>query len=172
MAKNKIKINKKGFSLIEVLATLAILALSLATISKMMASNIKSTREARNELVAMGLAQESVELVHNLKANYLTFKSVDPVKTDGEYVIDKDTTYAGFGGGDTRLYLTPGGFYVHNSSGNTATKFYRSVTIYNNATDKQIEVVSHVSWNDTGSFSPCTVANKCVSLTSVMPDAQ
>lgn len=172
-SKKNMQLNKKGFSFVEVLVTLAILTLSLAAISVLVVNNVKSSGEAKNQIIATGLVEEGIELVRNLKdGNPATFNSASSTKRDGNYIIDKDTTYAGFGitGSGGALYLNAGGFYVHSSSGNIATKFHRRIVL-SNATE-QVMVISYVNWNSSGSFSPCTLANKCVYVTSIMQDAQ
>lgn len=162
--------NKNGFSFVEVLVTLAILFLSLSTMSVFMAKNIKASRDAQSQTIATGLAEEGVEFVRNLKDRNVAFKS--GVKLNGNYIIDKDTTYAGFttSGSTGRLYLNSNGFFVHNSTGNKVTKFYRRITIVNDVANSKVTVSSYVSWNTTGSFTNCTIANKCLFVSSVMID--
>ncbi|EKD58523.1 MAG: hypothetical protein ACD_56C00110G0016 [uncultured bacterium] len=181
--------NERGFSLIEVLITLAILSLSLATITALMVSNIQATSEAKNQIIAMGLAQEGVELVRNFKDREKTFRSTSPVRADGsDYSVDTTTTFADFlddAISDKRLYLkelpglnTVGGFYTHSSSGTVPTRFYRKMAILNGS--GQVTVGAIVSWNpaagvgfpEGNDLNKCTVANKCISIISVMPDVE
>ncbi|EKE25442.1 MAG: hypothetical protein ACD_5C00159G0002 [uncultured bacterium] len=161
-------VNKNGFSFVEVLVTLAILFLSLSTISVFMAKSIKASREAQNQIIATGLAEEGVEFVRNFKDRNVAF--VSGVKSNGSYIVDKDTTYAGFttNAGSGKLYLNNGGFFVHAAVGNKNTKFYRKLVILNDVS--KVTVNSYVSWNPTGSFANCTIANKCLLVSSVMID--
>lgn len=168
-------VKEKGFSLVEILISMAILFLGLGTVVVLMITNIRSTTESRDQVIAMGLAQEATEIMRNFKENNKTFKSSDPaMKANGDYVVDVNTTYAGFADlADKKLYLpADGGYYVHTSAGNNPTKFYRKVNLMSNAPMNQVEVTSYVTWNSIGDFSVCNVANKCVSITSVIPDTQ
>ncbi|KKQ45474.1 MAG: Prokaryotic N-methylation motif domain protein [Candidatus Moranbacteria bacterium GW2011_GWC2_37_8] len=178
--------DKKGFSLVEVIIAIAILTLGISAITILMASNIKSSKESKNLVVAMGLAQEGIELVRNFKDTETTFKSSGGVKPDGEYRIDTETLFADFtkdATSDKRLYLnSAGGFYTHDntSAGMQSTKFYRKAIISNQAANKQVVTTSFVSWNSTaaggfpedGDVSKCTIGNKCISITSVMMDIE
>lgn len=168
----KIKIKKKGFSLIEILISMAIMALGLATITILMVNNIKNTRQAKERVVAMGLAQEAIEIFRNFKENEPTFKSESPVKANGDYVVDTTTLFSALSDKvNKQLYLpSSGGFYTHTETGNAPSKYFRKVVLLNDSTKKQIEITSYVSWNESGSFSSCNIANKCISVSTVMPD--
>lgn len=183
---SKICMKKQGFSIIEVLISLTIMTLGLAAISTLMASSIRNSNDAKNQMIAAGLAQEAIELVRNFKGNEPTFKSDPPAKADGEYRIDVTTTFAAFSNNPSskQLYRLPeninaGGFYTHSQPvGSVATKFYRKVVINNDAANKQIRITSYVSWSPSAAtefpegndIDKCKVANKCVSIISVMQD--
>ena len=154
------------------MVSMAVLALGIAAITILMTNSIKSSGDARDEMIAVGLANESIEIVRNFKENEPTFNSVTKVKSDGDYVVDVDSTFASFANNaNKQLYIDSNkGFYVQKPGGNTATRFYRKVALTNGS--GLISVTSYVSWNSSGSFSSCTIANKCVSVTSIMTDSE
>lgn len=172
MEKN-IKKNKAGFSLVEVLITLLVLSVGVAAVSALMAGNIKTSINSKNQIIASGLAQEGIELVRNLNDNNTTFAT--QVADGADYRIDYLSDYATFkasnsAGSDKKLYLN-GGFYSHASS-TTTTKFFRKVRISTGADSNKV-VTTFVIWNGTGFPSPftdtdCNIANKCVLMQSVL----
>ena len=162
------KPTKGGFSLIEVLVTLLVLTISITGVTFLMAKNIAGVQNSKNQIIASMLAQEGIELVRNLKDNKETIVNcsncrINMLSTNVEPVSDK------------KLYLS-NNFYRHGSG--TSTKFYRrvDVSIALVGTTNEIKVTSYVTWNNVGFGGlsnitvDCTTANKCVSVTSVMPD--
>lgn len=165
------KYSHKGFSLVEVMVSMAVLALGISAIMVLMTENIRSAAEARDQAIAVGLANESIEIVRNFKENTATFKAGS--KSNGDYVADVNSSYTTFANNtNKRLYIdAASGFYLHAltpPASSTASKFYRKITLTNGS--GQINVTSYVSWNSSGSFSPCTAANKCIYVTSIMTD--
>lgn len=161
----------KGFSLVEVMVSMAILTLGISAVMILMTNNIRSAGEARDEVIAVGLANEGLEIVRNFKENNKTFKTGS--KSEGDYTVDVNSTFATFNpnvSGSKKLYTNSSNFFVQASTGGLDTKFYRKISLLNGS--GLITVTSYVSWNSAGSFSPCTVANKCIYVTSTMIDAE
>lgn len=181
--KKTICFNKAGFSLIEVLVAMFILSMGFAAVFSLMTINIRSSENAKNQIIASQLAQEGVELVRNLKDNNSTF--TDDVGTGGsDYRIDYNSDYTTFLGSnindDTKkkLNIDANNFYSHSSG--QATKFYRKIKI-EITTDadskKTATVTNYVTWNSSGFTAisgtfpaNCTIGNKCLSAVSVLPD--
>lgn len=181
---------KQGFSLIEVLVTLMILSVGIVAISALMAGNIRTSVNAKNQIIASGLAQEGVELVKNLKdardnaGTSPTFSADIPIGND--YRIDYDSDYATFKSSNIvsvaqkKLNSSSEGYFLHSgivgTGGVTGTKFLRKVKISTTADgDKKVESV--VSWNSAsipaGTVAdPCNVAKKCVSVQAVLPNIE
>jgi len=187
----KYKTARRGFSLIEVLVTVFILAIGLVAVSTLMADNIKSSENAKNQIIASQLAQEGVELVRNMKDNGL----LDPSYSDSSACtpaskcinlrIDKDDTIFNTNNTlDKQLYLNGNFFYTHAAG--TPTKFYRRIDLTvagaKATTNRVITATSYVTWNNmgftvaagivdvSGNITNCNIGNKCVSVVSVMPD--
>ena len=173
--------NKHGFSLIEVMISVFVLSLGLVAVSILMTSNIRSSENAKNQIIASQLAQEGIELVRNLKDNNPTFTT--DIASENNYRIDYTSNYEAFKNSNDnddikkKLYLDSNKFYSHDNSGQ-ATRFFRKIKIdiTTDGTLKTATATSYVTWNNSG-FSTisgfpnnCTVGNKCVSVVSVMPD--
>jgi type IV pilus modification protein PilV len=160
-------ISKRGFTLVEVLAALFILSIGLLMVASLMTANIKSSMNSRNQIIASDLAQEGVELAQNINDN--STSSANALQS-GSYTVDYIN---GLGANpnptNERLYLN-GGFYSSNSSGGTPTKYFRKIDISVNGSGSgsQVTVTATVSWNGQNIPSFCTVANQCLSVTTVM----
>jgi prepilin-type N-terminal cleavage/methylation domain-containing protein len=169
-------LRKHGFSLVEVLITLMVLSVGILAISALMTSNIKTSINAKNQIIASGLAQEGVELVRRLKENVPTFTT--DVAINDDYKIDINSDYDAFTLSNNvdvslkKLYLS-GGVYTHTPGG-TETKFLRKIKISDTATGSNKIVESIVSWDGATipagtTLDPCNVAKKCVSVQAVLP---
>ena len=62
----------KGFTLIETMVAISILITAITGPMVLAASSIRATRDARNELVATHLAEEGIEVLHNVRDNNVT----------------------------------------------------------------------------------------------------
>ncbi|HBI33892.1 MAG TPA: hypothetical protein DEA43_02665 [Candidatus Moranbacteria bacterium] len=172
---NKIK---QGFSLVEVLISLLVLSIGISSVLFLMTANTKNSINAKNQIIASGLAQEGIELVRNLKDNNPATFTTD-ITTQNDYRIDYTFSYDAFRNSNNasnaqkQLFLNGNGFYSHsNGVGAISTKFYRkiSVSIATVSLKKVATITSYVSWNDSGIPAVCNVANKCVSVVAVLPD--
>jgi type II secretory pathway pseudopilin PulG len=181
--------NKKGFSLIEVFASLMILSFGIAAVVILMMQSIRSSQTARDQIIASMLAQEGIELVRNLKDNGDLDGSYDNSSdsdndlrvykaASGNIIIQKNPA-------SRRLSLN-GNFYIHD--GGTDTKFFRRIdlkvdgNILPAPSDREITATSYVTWNGEGFIASknlstadltagkCNIGNQCVSVVSVMPD--
>ena len=180
---HKVRFYKRGFSLIEVLFSLTILTLGIATVSMVVASNIRNAQSAKDQIIATSLAQEGIELVRNIKDGgttnlVATWPEIMGMMTQSDTVYDNCRIDSQYWIGDfvwvnshasMQLYLDDSGFYTHKSTNGTPTKYFRKITFQRDSNNK-VTVNSYVVWNGTGVFPPeCTLVNKCISLSSIMP---
>jgi type IV pilus modification protein PilV len=163
---------KQGFSLVEVLVTILVLAFGISAVTLLMTNNIKASQDAKNQIIAAQLAQEGTELVRNLKDNNSTFAT--DKASGNDYRIDYKTTYANFtnnSSSDKRLYLNSN-FYDHTTSAANKTKFLRKAILDIDSDTKAATITVLVSWNNTDIPANCNTASKCVSVVSVLPDLE
>ncbi len=97
----------KGFTLLEVLISLAIIALALTVILKGQFYNLKVCAESKNILIAKILAQEKmaeVELTEELKVEGGIF----PENKDFSWVLDSDEVEEGLKKVDLKVFWKEG----------------------------------------------------------------
>ncbi|HEY4515244.1 MAG TPA: prepilin-type N-terminal cleavage/methylation domain-containing protein [Candidatus Paceibacterota bacterium] len=84
---------KSGFTLLETLVAIAILMISIASAFSLAPEGISGARFAKNQTVATYLAQEALEVAHNLRDNSMLFSpnQADPLSWLGglSQCIDK-----------------------------------------------------------------------------------
>ena len=169
--KNNCPITKKGFSLVEVLATLAVLTIGLSTLSMLMIGIIRNSQSNRDQVEAAMFAQEGTEIMQNLKNSGKL--DVAPYLTAGNYSgLTVDTTETLNSTHTGQLYIN-GNTYNDSGTG-TPTKFYRKISLVvagDPAASPSTRVITstvEVYWG--AAPSACTLANKCVAIVSTMPD--
>lgn len=169
----------KGFSLGEVVLSIAVLTVGLLPILGAMTGAFNTSRDSQESVIAAGLAQEGVELVQNVKDNgvlasndaFVAFSSgnrtcridYNDAALTTPATNDIDCTAAG---GDVTFYdlILSGDFYIHDSNAGTVEKFKRKVFIDYNVGQQTASVVSAVYWGThvPSDESTCTTANSCV----------
>lgn len=164
MKKNKTQ-NNSGFSILEVSIVLGVISIGLLGVFSLVMQNIQVQRTSKNMLVASMLAQEGLELTRNLRdTNWV----LDSENWD-ENIYDNEHFIIDYTGSMTsiidstpnditdnigaKLYLTSQKFYTHDSGGNTATQYYRLITVISG--DKNgdgdidnYQIKSHVQWKE------------------------
>ena len=167
--------NKKGFSIIEVIISVFVIAVGLVSIIGLIAGSLRESINSRNQTIAANLVQEGVELVRNVRDN--NWASGDPITF--HYLDDSDDCIIDYGssldctGLNYPLKLGGSGYYNHSIG--TLTKFSRRIKIESSGTDKKITSV--VKWDGgsswpvmNGNFSDCTTSNKCVYAQDILTD--
>jgi type II secretory pathway pseudopilin PulG len=152
---NKIVKDNSGISILEVVVAMMIITMGMVGVLSLVIQNVEAQYINKNVLIASGLAQEGLELVRNIRdLNWLTPGNVwnQNIVGDGTYTMD----YGGLVSikmavnfideAGARLYVDSNGFYMHVSSGNTPTNFYRLITVVNN-TD-YLDVKCTIRWKD------------------------
>jgi prepilin-type N-terminal cleavage/methylation domain-containing protein len=164
-----------GFTLVEVLVSIAIFSMSILGLLSVMASGIINTTYAKNKIIAGYLAQEGIEYMRNIRDNDVLYPAYDvsnslPANWSGftgamTSCTDGTTNSCGFDGSTTptnaitfklcsnestthcQLYLTSGS-YNDNSSTGTASGFTRRVwmTKPDSGNDNERTIFSEVDW--------------------------
>jgi prepilin-type N-terminal cleavage/methylation domain-containing protein len=165
--------NKKGFSLIEVAIAIAIISIGLITITSLFISNIKSEIRSKNKLIAIYLANESIEIVRQQRDNNWFsgatggwLDNISNGSASGEIVVPKSINNiregwevkAIVGESDKKIYLTNDNMYLQcdveapGSWEETGFKRYLEISTGTagcsaTAGDDCVEVISYVLLN-------------------------
>lgn len=179
--------NKKGFSFLEVMITIAVLSVGILGVMVLMVSSMKSSMNSRDGIIASELAQEGIELIRNIRDNSLInseeiFSSGFPAGSSSNCRIDMNSTSISCDNGTNhkKLYFD-GKFYAHNSGG-TETKFQRKIMVDNyldsdgNPTNfnsaARVDLYSIVIWGTDwpSGCDSCNMAGKCVCVKDVLTE--
>jgi prepilin-type N-terminal cleavage/methylation domain-containing protein len=154
----KFKFQKSGFTLIEVIISIAIVVIALISALSLITFSTTSIRINKSKIIAAGLVQEGLEIVKNIRDNnWLHNCPACDRRTTG-------TWRTGLNAGDSRvqynlenllsfssvpLKIDSNGFYQYDSGSNTS--FYRRINIYYiPGNDDQIKVIAEVTWTEKG----------------------
>ena len=150
---NKKKSNKRGFTLLAVMVAVFILVIGFISILGLMAASIKYGSQEEQRLVALGLAQEGIELVRNVRdTNYNEGSSYnDSINTSGQRKVDHvavPTDLQAFAS-EYDMYVL-NGFYEHRRTppdpAAVLTIFEREISIDNTPDALGRKVVCEVRW--------------------------
>ncbi|PIR92864.1 hypothetical protein COT99_04020 [Candidatus Falkowbacteria bacterium CG10_big_fil_rev_8_21_14_0_10_43_10] len=154
--------NKKGFSILEVMISITIISVGMVGLFSLIIQNSKIYSTNKNKFIAVMLAQEGIELTRNIRdSNWLDplnpawDDNINSGGADGTFVIDYAAN-PGHGVNEISgglLYLDSNKRYTHTAAGNTATHFYRLITISTPAgcdIAGCFKVNSKVEWSERG----------------------
>ena len=164
--------NNKGFSILEASVVMAVVSIGVLGVFSLVLQNIKVQKTNKNMLVASMLAQEGLELVRNIRDdNWIASPQVAwDLDIAGwgsiDYMMDLRVADDSDGDGyiieeaNTRLFKdSANNFYTHKALGNTATQYYRLITVdgvdASTILDGIVDyykVKSHVQWNENGNL--------------------
>ena len=76
--------NEKGFSLIEVIVSIAVITTALITVMALISFSVSSIGLSKSKIIATNLAQEGVEIIRNIRdSNWLSYKRSPETWRDG-----------------------------------------------------------------------------------------
>ncbi|MCX6798231.1 MAG: prepilin-type N-terminal cleavage/methylation domain-containing protein, partial [Candidatus Falkowbacteria bacterium] len=142
--KKFLKKNRPGFSLLEIMAILFIIAVGMVGMLSLIVQNIQTERVNRGNLIACQLAQEGIELIRQVRDN--NWRNDDRWLTyldDGDYLMDYSmATPTPTTSVAARILLLDNGFYRHYASGEPVnhsleTNFYRVLNLQNLSSDSE-----------------------------------
>lgn len=143
---------KNGFSLIEIIAAISILAIGIAGSVALINRTISAANFAHNQFIAWQLAQEGMEVAHNIRnTNWVENASWDDGLDAGTYCANYNSVSLinPCSGGTRDLYVL-GNHYLHNPSG-TPTDFSRFIEISDGTDGEGVaykQIKTNVSWAD------------------------
>ena len=151
--------NQKGFNLIEIALSIAIITIGILTVISLFNANIKSEIRNKNKLIAVYLANESIEIVRQKRDNnwFSGINWMTGIPTGNVAVVPQDATdirkgwnivAAAAGSNERKVFLTGDDVYLNNAV--TGTGFERYLTISTGclaAGAECMEVISRVSFN-------------------------
>jgi type II secretory pathway pseudopilin PulG len=163
----------KGFSLGEVILSVAVLTIGLLPILGAMTGALNTSQDSQETVIAAGLAQEGVELVVNVKDNgvlasndaFVSFSSGNRTcridYNDAVLTNPSSANQIECGNGLSHDLSISGGFYAHTGA---SGKFKRKVFIDYNVGQQTASIASAVYWSAhvPNDKSTCTTANSCV----------
>jgi len=120
----------RGFTLLEVIIAVSILGSGIIAATSLMSRTIGLGSVVRDQLIAANLAQEGMEVIHNIRhTNWIKNTAWDVGFLEGDSCVNFDSTaLINPCLGDSRRLFLFNNRYVHNVSG-TSTIFLRNVNI-------------------------------------------
>ena len=164
-SKFKIQNSHQGFTLIEMLVVIVVVAIGLVGALSFFNVNINNQNETKNELIAANLAQEGADLVRNIR-DYNLLNSSAPLNLKWYSNLYDNTAHTSScsavdfnslagsshkcSNAGSAVYVDANSRYNQSSSGNK-TDFTRTILIEPSgdldATGNYIKVTCTVSWN-------------------------
>jgi prepilin-type N-terminal cleavage/methylation domain-containing protein len=155
--------NKKGFTLLEMIIAVTVILIGLIPIMSLMYNSSFGVRLSLSRLQAAYLAQEGLEIVRNIRdSNWIKQNKGLNISWDDNLRVGEqqqpsqasysDQTLSSYQG--INLKLNNDGFYNYNSG--TDTKFKRKITI-SESNDDTLQVSVEVSWQEKGKNYSLTV---------------
>lgn len=138
----------KGFTLLETIIAVALLAISIVASVALISKSIQSRTVSQNRLMASYLAQEGIELVINIRDN--NWKNGNAWNKDWEDCVNCEIDHEKKkikDEGDPFLKIDDKKFYNYNKG--VDTKFKRRITITTISADQK-KVSSEVVWSSRG----------------------
>lgn len=142
---------RRGFTLMEVIVSLAIIITALISVITLISSGVSGIAFSKTKITAFGLAQEGLEIVRNVRDNnWINYKRTVSDWRDGlsagnwcvQYNSQNLLAYSA-----VPLKTDSNGFYQYDSGNNTI--FYRRIII-SNINDNQFKVIARVTWQERG----------------------
>ncbi len=151
MSKN----SQQGFSLLEVIIAIFIVAVGLVGILGLASISLKGPLLSRSRLIASGLAQEGIEVVRDMRRSNLEwsdwewYSSAIATSTEQNHLVQYDSSGL-MSYSDTPLKFDPSsGLYQYDSGSNSP--FYRRLTL-KKISYEQVKVVVEVKWQVRGNW--------------------
>lgn len=151
------KLEKRGFSLLEVLAAVGLVSIGLVAMLTLVIKTISTEPVLKNKIIAAYLAQEGVEGVRNIRdSNWRNGRPWNDGLTAGEYRLKVDNGVLLEPASDYNLYLQDER-YVHVNTG-APTPFSRKIIL--SEAENYLAVQSIVAWQIKGAEREAVVEER------------
>lgn len=156
MIKKTVVLNQAGFSVLEMVAVIAIIGLTLVGLVSLALQSVQVQRLNKNNLTAAMLAQEGIEIIRNKRDSNWKSRTLtwDQVMYPGNYRVDYNDSYsipfdnvADITDPGTKLYINGSGMYDHDNTG-APTNFNRMITINHLAGDASSTITAQVRYRN------------------------
>jgi prepilin-type N-terminal cleavage/methylation domain-containing protein len=150
-AKRPASNGNKGFSLLESIVSIALLALTLSGILSLSSIGIRSAARISNQITAFFLASEAVEYIRNVRdSNVLAGNSwltglADCQAVNGCYIDAPNATISACAGACPEIKFNSSNNLFNYSSGNE-TIFSRQVLITEVEPSREVKLDVNISW--------------------------
>ncbi|MDP3004000.1 MAG: prepilin-type N-terminal cleavage/methylation domain-containing protein [Candidatus Azambacteria bacterium] len=149
MKLGKLNKNNKGFTLLETIVAVGLIAVGLVAALALITTSLFYVSNIQDRLAAANLMAEGIETVRNIRDNnWLQNKVWNNGLANGDYQVSYDYNYSAlpfpFYNDNNPLLLNSNGFYNYVSGATTPYK--RKVSITNLPNGYEMQVISTVTW--------------------------
>ena len=146
-----------GFSLLEVIITIFIVAIGLVGILSLVNISLKGPALSKDRLIASGLAQEGIEIVRDIRKSNIEWDDWYSGISDGDYRVQYNSTSLTTSYSGAYLKMNANGLYQYDSG--SETFFKRKITLTKISAD-EVKVVVKVEWQTKGNSHELIAENR------------
>ncbi len=148
-----------GFLILEILVATYVISMGLIGSLSLITYIAAKASVSSSRLVAANLAQEGLEVVHNIRDSQALWRNWFDNPPVGFWRVQYNTTQLDKSDWDTFLLYDPS-THLYQYDNGSPTSFKRKITLSKTANDVQIQVIAEVSWTEKGKSYSLTVDSR------------